>query len=80
MVRELEIDGDITLFHTRTNSAVILNGTASDVWRLLDGQRMAEEIVSALISVYDVAPATLAEGVENALQQFSDHGLVEVSH
>ena len=79
LVRELEIDGDVTLFHTPTNSVVVLNGTASDVWRLLDGQRTAEEIASLLGSVYHAAPATLAEGVDNALQEFSRHGLVEVS-
>lgn len=76
-VRELEIDGEITLFHTETNTALVLNETASDVWRLLDGERTSDEIVRLLRATYDVDERVLAGGVEDALHQFSRHNLIE---
>lgn len=75
----MEIDGEITLFHTGTQAALVLNETASDVWRLLDGKRTAEVIVQRLRLIYEVDDATLEEGVERALAEFDRHGLVESS-
>lgn len=76
-VREMEIDGEITLFHSVTQTALVLNGTASDVWRLLDGERTAEDIAGLLDSAYDADPDTLRAGVESAVAQLREHGLLE---
>ncbi|NED99624.1 PqqD family protein [Phytoactinopolyspora halotolerans] len=75
-VREMEIDGDITLFHAATQTALVLNGTASDVWRLIDGERTLEEIVAALDQAYDADPETVRAGVDSALTQLREHGLL----
>ena len=34
---ETEVDGDISLYDTQEERVIVLNPTASDVWRLADG-------------------------------------------
>ncbi|WP_165367922.1 PqqD family protein [Phytoactinopolyspora endophytica] len=76
-VREMEIDGDITLFHTGTQTALVLNGTASDVWRLVDGERTVSEIAEMLDEVYDADAETVRAGVDTALAQLEEHGVLD---
>jgi hypothetical protein len=76
-VREMEIDGDITLFHTETQEALVLNPTAGDVWRLLDGERDVSQIVELLSRAYAEDAETVRAGVEAALAQFRQHDVLE---
>lgn len=75
-VRELDVDGSVTLFHTGTQTALVLNATASDVWRLLDGKRQVDEIVSVLSDTYSADTDALRAGVEDALTQLREHDLL----
>ncbi len=75
-VREVELDGEISLYDSRTNRALLLNPTASDVWRLLDGAHTLPEITELLARAYDVAPETIADDVRSAVEQLVDHGLL----
>ena len=76
-VRELDIDGEITLYDGTTSTALVLNRTASDVWRLLDGQRSVADIVALLSTAYAVDETTLQAGVEDTLARLRSHGLLE---
>ncbi|NED95107.1 PqqD family protein [Phytoactinopolyspora alkaliphila] len=76
-VREMEIDGDVTLFHAETQEALVLNATASDVWRLLDGERSVDEIVKALAPAYAADAVVVRAGVESALAQLEEHRALE---
>lgn len=74
---ETEIDGDISLYHPPTEQVTVLNGTASDVWRLCDGDLTVEEIAELLATAYGVDSATIAEQVEDAIRQFEKANLLE---
>jgi hypothetical protein len=75
---ESEIDGDISLYHPRTEQVVVLNGTASDVWRLCDGERSVEEVAALLASSYGLADAEgIIPEVSNTISQFAESGLFE---
>lgn len=76
-VRELEIDGEVTLYHEATATALVLNNTASDVWRLLDGHRSVDEIVALLAHSYSTDHETVRAGVDSALDQLTGHQLLE---
>lgn len=76
-VRELDVDGEITLFHEPTQTALVLNGTASDVWRLLDGRRTIADIVGELSRVYTADTDTIRSGVHVALRQLADHHVID---
>lgn len=75
-VREMEIDGEVTLYHGRTQTALVLNGTASDVWRLVDGTRTPERVAELLASVYNADLDTVRADVNSALRQLREHGLL----
>ena len=66
-IRELELDGDISLYDPATRNAAILNGTASDVWRLLDGEHSLDEVVDLLAAAYEVQGAAIRADVERTV-------------
>lgn len=74
---ETEVDEDISLYNPRTEQVVVLNGTASDIWRLADGSRTVEEISSLLASSYGVSPDSIAADVEKTVEELSKAGLIE---
>lgn len=76
-VRELDVDGAVTLFHEPTQTALVLNETASDVWRLLDGRRTVAEIIEELARVYTADAAAIRSGVQAALRQLSEHHVID---
>jgi Coenzyme PQQ synthesis protein D (PqqD) len=74
-VREAEIDGAISVYDKQTRNVVVLNATASDVWRLADGQHTVADIVRLLASAYSVAEATIREDVERTVSELHAAGL-----
>ncbi|TDD98949.1 PqqD family protein [Jiangella asiatica] len=76
-IRELDVDGEVTLYHEPTRTALVLNQTASDVWRLLDGQRTVAEIVELLARAYDTDADTVRSGVHTALEQLAAHRVLD---
>jgi Coenzyme PQQ synthesis protein D (PqqD) len=75
-IRELELDGDISLYDPATHNAAVLNGTASDVWRLLDGEHSLEEIVELLARAYGVEPAEIRADVERTVGELISSGFL----
>lgn len=76
-VLETEIDGDISLYDPKNEEVTILNGTASDIWRLADGTQTMEEITTLLASSYQVDPQDIAEEVAKTITNLSNAGLIE---
>nr|WP_246400617.1 PqqD family protein [Jiangella mangrovi] len=74
----MDIDGEVTLFHEPTQTALVLNETAGDVWRLVDGERTADDIVRLLASSYGAGPDDVRGGVEAALAQLAAHHVVDL--
>jgi len=75
-VHEMEIDGEVTLLHRETQTALVLNDTAGDVWRLLDGRRTVSEIVDTLCAAYGTERDIVRAGVESALRSFEGQGFL----
>lgn len=76
-VLEAEIDGDKSLYNPRTEKVTILNGTASDIWRLADGEHTVGEIIDLLAASYQVEAFEIAGDVESAIAQLSQAGLID---
>ena len=66
-VRVLELDGTVNLYDSASQQAAVLNGPASDIWRLLDGARTVEEIVGELAAAYQVEPDEIRPQVVQAV-------------
>lgn len=75
-VVETELDGDIALFHPATGRVVILNGTASDVWRLSDGEHTVRSLVAHLARAYGVDDDSIRADVEAALSELRTNGFL----
>ncbi len=43
-VAESDIEGRIAPFRPETGETLLLDATASDIWRLCDGERTVEEV------------------------------------
>ena len=76
-VLETEIDGDISLYDPMSEHVTVLNSTASDVWRLADGESSVEEITSLLATAYGVEESSISRDVVDTVDQLRDQGLIE---
>ncbi|MDP3984386.1 MAG: PqqD family protein [Acidimicrobiia bacterium] len=74
---ETEIGDEISLYDPATERVMVLNTTASDVWRLVDGQNTVDQIVSLLSLSYGVDPAAIEADVHSAVARLVDEGLLE---
>jgi hypothetical protein len=72
----LELDGDISLYDSATSRALMLNGTASDVWRLLDGEHTLDEIVELLALAYQISSGSIRSDVVRTIDELAAAGLL----
>jgi hypothetical protein len=76
VVREVEIDGCLSLYQRTSDRVLVLNETASDVWRLIDGTLGEDEIVVTLASSYGVQPSVIADEVRATIRRFVEEGFL----
>jgi hypothetical protein len=65
-----EVDGCLNLYNEQTQRVVLLNETASAVWRLIDGIRDVDDITAQLADMYGVSVNDIRPDVQAALAQF----------
>ena len=72
----VEIDGRISVYSPSTQELVSLNETASDVWRLCDGQHPLGQIVELLARSYSVSVEAIADQVARTVDELVSLGLL----
>lgn len=75
-VLETEVDGDLSLYLPKSETVAVLNATASDVWRLCDGDLTIPAVVAALARAYGVAEASIAEEVVRVVDDLTEKGFL----
>lgn len=75
-VREVDVDGCLSLYRRDVDRVVVLNETASDVWRLADGTLHDDEIVVLLASAYGVAVEAIEDDVRATLLRLVQEGFL----
>lgn len=75
-VIESEVDGDISLYDTRTERVIVLNPTASDVWRLADGEMTVDQISRALGKAYAADANEIKRDVERLIESLIEQNLL----
>ena len=73
---EREIAGCLALFHPDTAEVLVLNETASDVWRLIDGELTLESIVLALARTYGVEAGAIRDDVGRTVDFLRNNGFL----
>jgi Coenzyme PQQ synthesis protein D (PqqD) len=74
---EADVGTELSLYDPSTERVVVLNQTASDIWRLLDGHTSTEQIVDLLATFYRTEANTIRKDVESVLAKFEEEGLVD---
>ncbi|MFZ5871326.1 MAG: PqqD family protein [Actinomycetota bacterium] len=75
-VTETEVDGCVNVYSPVTRHVLVLNETASDVWRLADGEHMPSEVVTLLAEAYGVERGDVEQDVLGTIASFVGHGLI----
>jgi hypothetical protein len=76
-ILETEVAEEISLYDPLTENVVVLNGPASDIWRLSDGESDLDEIVALLAAAYGVDPDRIRAEVEETIHSFHVQGLLQ---
>ena len=76
-ILETEIGDEISLYDPVTENVVVLNQTASDIWRLSDGESDADGIVNLLAAAYGVEANRIRQEVEDTITKFREQGLLQ---
>jgi hypothetical protein len=72
------LDNELLLYHPTETKIFYFNQTASLIWQLCDGQNSVSEIITLLNEAYPDAVNTIPNDVMTTLQQFVEHGCIEV--
>jgi hypothetical protein len=75
-VLEREVQGCFALLHPDGREALILNETASDIWRLSDGELTLAGIVDVLATAYGVPAEAIRDEVERTVSTLRDSGFL----
>lgn len=73
---ETEIDDEIVVMHLDSGDFFSLTDTAVEIWRLLDGTRSRDAIITDLSAAYDAPQAEIAADVDRFLARLREAGLV----
>ena len=76
-ILETEIGDEISLYDPATENVVVLNQTASDIWRLSDGESDLDGIVKLLAAAYGVDADQIRPEVEETIARFREQGLFQ---
>ena len=73
---EAAIDDEVILMRLDNGELLSLAETAAAVWRLIDGSRDRDALVTALAAEFDADQQLIARDVGELLQQLKEAGLV----
>ena len=76
-VRLIELDGRTLLYDDELRHWLVLNGTASALWRCLDGSGSVEEIAGDLSAVFSVDSEKVREQILFMVRVLGQQGLLE---
>jgi len=75
-LRVEELDDELTVFDTRTGTAVALNRTAADIVVLADGVSTVSDVVATLARSYAVDPSTIEQEVARVVEELTEAGIL----
>lgn len=80
-VKNLKVDvvnmgNELAMMNTETGKYVIINEVGKDIWSLIDGEKSEEDIINALLELYDIDEETCSNEVNTFIRQLIDEKLV----
>ncbi len=74
---QTEIGDEISLYDPSSERVVVLNTTASDLWRLAEGDFTFDQVLGLLSKAYGVEAATIHDEVRGTVDRLRQEGLLE---
>jgi hypothetical protein len=71
-----ELDDEICLYRSEVDEVLVLNYTASDIWRLAVASTSIEEITDALAAKYSIEPAAARDEVVRVTSDLCERGFL----
>jgi hypothetical protein len=71
-----QLGDDLSLFNSASGTAVALNGTARDIWELVDGESSVDDVVATLARAYRVEPEAIEGDVRVAVDRLVAEGFI----
>jgi pyrroloquinoline quinone biosynthesis protein D len=78
-ISEASVDDEVVVMRLDSGEFFSLTGTGATIWRLIDGRRDREELLSALADEYHAEEDQLAGDLDAFLRQLSDNGILATS-
>lgn len=78
-VRSIPVDDDTVVFRVDTAAALSLEGTASVIWQLVDGNTSVQEAVDLLADVFDAPKEVVRNDVTALLDRLAASGFLAVA-
>ncbi|HEU5047156.1 MAG TPA: PqqD family protein [Rickettsiales bacterium] len=72
-----EVDGLVVVLLISAGYFIELNKVGSTIWKLLAEGKSVEEIVAAMMKIYDVAAEKLTADVKAFIERMAEQGLVQ---
>jgi hypothetical protein len=72
-----ELDGETVVLNLETGVYFGLDGVGTDVWNSLQNGRRVEDAFNAVLTQYDVQPATLKDDLLRFVNQLASKGLLQ---
>jgi hypothetical protein len=73
-----ELGAEVVMLNLNDGTYYGLDGAGAEIWKLLERTATVDEIVNALVELYDVDPARCREDVCTLLSHLVQRGLVEI--
>lgn len=73
----VNIEGEEIILESRSGNYLALNPVAADVWDLLRTPKLINELIEAIIAIYEVEEPQCSQDIERLLSAMSDAGIVE---
>lgn len=77
-VLQRSLDGEYVLYHSGTDSAMVLDAVGSMVWNALESAPTTQELVEVLAAQFDRRPDEIATDLEPLLVDLADAQLIRV--
>jgi hypothetical protein len=75
---EAEVDGEIVALHVDNGTCYGFNGTASQIWSMLESPKRLTEIRDAMLAEFEVDAVTCEAEVTALVRELEADGLVDL--
>jgi len=71
------VDGELVILDMKTEKYFGLDSVGSDIWKLIDEENSFQEILDAMLEMYDADPDQVNRDIEDLIEKLLTDNLIE---